>query len=122
MAKGVYDYFTQALRRSRGPLIGTPGHVVFGADGVQALFAIDGAAGRIAAATYRCTTCVTLVAFCEHLAELVHGATLEQAASLRAADLLALHREVPDGRTDRASVAVAALHAALGRQQEGLHP
>ena len=122
MAKGVYDYFTQALHRSRGPLTGTVGDVVLGADGVQAVFALDAAAGRIDAAAYRCTTCVTLVALCEHLAELVQGATPEQAATLRADDLLALHREVPESRSDRAWLAVAALHAALGRQQEGLHP
>jgi NifU-like protein involved in Fe-S cluster formation len=86
---------------------------VFGPDRNCALFNLEFERARIVKAIYRCTTCVTLVAFCEHLSELVVGMPTEHALSLEAEYLLRYHREVPAGRRDRALLAVNALKIAI---------
>jgi len=67
-----------------------------------ASFQVELEAGRITRAVYRCTTCVTLVALCEHLAELAVGSSVEEAAAWEAQLLLRRHPEVPRERRDRA--------------------
>ena len=83
-------------------------------EGNSAVFRIaTGPDGRIAAASYRCTTCFTLVALCEHLAELVSGETAAAAGSWTAERLLAFHHEVPAARQTRAALAVSAMQSAV---------
>jgi NifU-like protein involved in Fe-S cluster formation len=89
------------------------GPLVYGPDRNCALFNLDFERARIVKAVYRCTTCVTLVAFCEHLSELVVGMPAERALKLDAEHLLRHHREVPAGRRDRAFLAVNALKIAV---------
>ena len=111
MRHDVYYYFQQAFRRKTPPA--KPQHWV-SQDNATAGFRLElGKHGRIEAAEYRCTTCMTLVAMCEHVSEQLRGATLEQALSFSAADLLKRHPEVPPMRRSRAYLAVAAAHAAL---------
>jgi len=69
--------------------------------------------GRIEAVDYRCTTCMTLVAMCEHVAEALCGATVDEALKLSAGDLLHWHPEVPPVRHSRANLAIAAAQLAL---------
>jgi NifU-like protein involved in Fe-S cluster formation len=109
----VYDYFERALRRDMGDFRSTPGNESTDVEGNRAVFNLDVDRRRIATARYRCTTCVTLVALCEHLTDLLPGMTLEQARSFTAAELLRLHPEIPPGQRDRAVLAVAAAHSAL---------
>ena len=68
MRRDVYYYFEQACRRELQPL---PSRIQFEShDDAQAAFVLGvGAVERIESVEYRCTTCVTLVALCEHLAE-----------------------------------------------------
>jgi NifU-like protein involved in Fe-S cluster formation len=107
----VYYYFQQACRRQVKPL--SPRHWVSDED-VSAGFALKfDESGRIEIAEYRCTTCMTMVAMCEHVAEELRGATLDQARSLSAGELLTRHPEVPPIRRSRAYLAVAAARAAL---------
>jgi NifU-like protein involved in Fe-S cluster formation len=116
----VQDYFERALRRAADPPSGIPGEPCFDRDGATAQFWISAdASGRIAAARYRCTTCMTLVALCEHLAELVEGKTVGAARSRTAERLLSLHREVPPVRQSRASLAISAMQSAVAKQFEG---
>jgi hypothetical protein len=111
MRHDVYHYFQQACRRETPPA--DPQRWV-SQDDATAGFHLDvGKHGRIELAEYRCTTCMTLVAMCEHVAERLRGATLEQARSFSALDLLNQHPEVPPMRRSRAYLAVAAAHAAL---------
>ncbi|HYP08952.1 MAG TPA: iron-sulfur cluster assembly scaffold protein [Bryobacteraceae bacterium] len=112
MRHDVYYYFQQACRRDNRNSAEAMHWV--DEDDARAGFALSlDANGRIAAVDYRCTTCMTLVALCEHVAEQLRGATLEQALSLSAGELLCRHPEVPTIRRSRAHLAVAAAHAAL---------
>jgi len=68
---------------------------------------------RIEAADYRCTACATLLALCEHLAELARGMAIDSARALTPEALLRLHPETPRQKRVRAHTAVAAFQAAL---------
>ena len=111
MRQDVYYYFQQACRREVSPEV--PQRWI-SEDDVTAGFRLRvGKAGRIDQADYRCTTCMTLVAMCEHAAESLRGATLDEARTRSAGDLLDRHPEVPPIRHSRAHLAVAAVQAAL---------
>jgi NifU-like protein involved in Fe-S cluster formation len=109
---GIYDYFARACRREIG-VFGVEGAAVFDAEGNTARFWITLSRGIIRRVQYKCTTCVTLVALCEHLSEMAEGQ--EPAAALRLGEgqLLAAHPDVPPERRDRAALAVSALQSAV---------
>jgi NifU-like protein involved in Fe-S cluster formation len=112
MRRDVYHYFQQACRRKLRPEL-TPLHFVED-DGASAGFTVWlGPLGRIDDIEYRCTTCMTLVALCEHTADELRGDTLDRARAFTAGDILRSHPEIPPGRHSRAHLAAAALHAAL---------
>jgi len=115
MRRDVYHYFQQAYRRTLDPAVPPPlvaRQVVL--DDAEASFAVRlGSDGRVASVVYRCTTCMTLLALCEHVAEELRGATLDQARSLCAEDLLRKHPEIPVSRQSRARLAVAAAQTAM---------
>lgn len=115
------DFFERACRRERGTPFGMPGEPHLDPDGNSALFWLSlGKDRRIATVQYRCTTCFTLVALCEHLAELVRGVSPEAAAGWTPERLLSLHPEIPVYRRDRAKLAVAAMQSAAARQSKGV--
>ncbi len=115
LRKTVYEYFRQAYRAlaSAAPPDVPLDAAVFGADGNCAAFRIEVEQGRIRRAEYRCTTCVTLVALCEHLAEWSVGMPVAEANRTEPGWLLAWHPEIPRERRDRAELAVRALHIAI---------
>lgn len=115
----VYDYFQRACRRDSDRFCGISGEQCFDSDGNSAEFRLDARDGRIRSAQYRCTTCVTLVALCEHLAEVLTGSALDEASSWTPERLLALHPEIPAMRRDRATLAVMAVQSALQKCMEG---
>jgi len=108
----IYEYLQRAFRRPPAPL---PPGAAWCHDGDRNLVAFGARleCGRIIALGYRSTTCATLLALCEHLAEMVPGMTSAEALAYSAEDLLALHPEIPAGRRARAYLAVRALHAGL---------
>jgi hypothetical protein len=112
MRRDVYYYFQQACRREVQPM---PSRIQFETnDDARAAFVLGiGALERIESVEYRCTTCVTLVALCEHLAQELRGSTIQQARSFTAERLLTLHPEIPSVRSSRAQLALAAVRAAL---------
>lgn len=71
--------------------------------------------GRIEKVRYRCTTCMTLVALCEHVAQDLQGASIEEVTDLTADGVLNQHPEIPSVRRSRAQLAVAAAHAAMDK-------
>ena len=116
----VYDYFQRACRRNDAGFRGIAGETCLDSDGNSAVFALElGSGGRIEGARYRCTTCVTLVALCERIAEELTGSTVEAASWWTAERLLSLHPEIPAIRQDRAMLAVKAVESALRRFTEG---
>ena len=115
----MYDYFSSAMYGPARDLSGRSGDTVRSGDGVSAVFYIDTIGERLETVDYRCSTCVTLVAFCEHLREMIKGTTASEALCVTAADLLSLHQEVPAERRDRAALAVQAMHSAVRRLLEG---
>jgi NifU-like protein involved in Fe-S cluster formation len=112
MQRDVYHYFQQACRRK---LESHYEPLRFVKDGdATAGFAIRlGDQGSIEEVQYRCTTCMTLIALCEHVAEEIRGATPDRARELTAAGILRRHPEIPVSRHSRAILATAAVHAAL---------
>lgn len=92
---------------------GQKGEVIYDSDGNCAVFWIESEADRIQNAQYRCTTCATLIAFCEHLSELLVDMKIEEAKLYSAEALLSLHAEVPEVRKSRASLVVSAMRSAV---------
>jgi hypothetical protein len=106
----IYDYFERAYRRSLEPVAGEP---VRDEDGNCVLFSVDLNAGRIAAVRYRCTTCTTLVALCEHLSDLAAGLDIAAVLSMQPETLLVLHPEIPEAKRPTAAFALTALQTAV---------
>jgi hypothetical protein len=94
------------------------GDLVASGDGNSARFYIEAERGWILRASYRCTSCMTLVALCEHAAELASGTRLQIATAITGEILLALHPEIPAVRQDRANLAASALLSAILRQPQ----
>lgn len=107
--RSICDYFQHACRRVPAGGGGIAGEVVYGEDGACAQFFLEIDQGGITAATYKCTSCVTLIALCEHVAELVAGGE----DRITPERLLRLHPEIPPAKRERAALAVAALRAAM---------
>lgn len=70
---------------------------------------------RIRRIDYLCTTCASLIAYCEALVRMSCGRGVAEAARLGPGDLIRLVRGVPAYRHDRAHLAAAALQQALQR-------
>jgi NifU-like protein involved in Fe-S cluster formation len=115
----THDYFQKAFRRRVQNPPGSAGSVVEGADSNSAVFWVAATEGVIGEAHYRCTTCATLLAFCQHLSELAIGMTLRQAMEYQAANLLAQHPDVPEYKADRAKLAADAFRSAVQRITQG---
>lgn len=64
---------------------------------------------------YACPHCVTLLAYCEALANAVESRTIVDAARYRLDHLRVLVVGVPRSKLDRAPIALAAFHGALAR-------
>jgi hypothetical protein len=111
MRRDVYYYFQKAYRRQ---LQQTSSFRFLADDDAQAAFVVRLASpDTIAAVEYRCTTCMTLVAVCEHIAEELQGSTLTRAKTVTAERILEQHPEIPKSRHSRAHLAAAAAQAAL---------
>jgi NifU-like protein involved in Fe-S cluster formation len=109
----TYDYFQRALRRPLEPLTGAVGRRVQDESGNAAQFAVELQDGRIVGVRYRCTSCTTLVAVSEHLAELAAGCTSDAMLAMSLDELLALHSGVPEAKRGSAALALHAFQSAL---------
>jgi hypothetical protein len=113
MGRDIYHYFQLSYRRQH-PRTTAPNLAFLADDEVQAGFLVRvGSTDRIEGVEYRCTTCVTLMAVCEHIAEELQGSTLARARTINAERILAQHPEIPLSRHSRARLAAAAAQAAL---------
>lgn len=118
----VSDCFDCGLRRRRRAPLPIEGHARSDGNGLSAAFSIrlcDGG-DTIGDVGFRADTCVTLIAYCERLAELATGRSLGAAARLSAPDLVAELAGVPPLKQDRATLTVAAFRAALAACDGGV--
>jgi NifU-like protein involved in Fe-S cluster formation len=109
----VSELFERGFRRNREAPRAIEGQSCADSDGQTARFSIDITDGIITAAVFRASSCATLIAYCEFIAESIAGARPDLAAALTAADLVAAVPGVPALKRVRAVLAVAAFRAAL---------
>lgn len=118
--RSVNDYFDLGRQRIRAPVLAVEGAERRLDDAIFARFSLRLEDERIAAVSFRASLCITLVAYCELLAELAEGRTLAEAVRLSATELVAEMPGVPVIKQDRATLATCALFAAV--QKAVLHP
>jgi hypothetical protein len=109
----VSELFERGFRRRQAAPLPIEGARCSDADGNAACFSLDVAGGKITAASFRASSCATLIAYCEYIAVAVPGSRLDIARELTATNLVDGLTGVPPLKRDRAVLAVAAFRAAL---------
>jgi NifU-like protein involved in Fe-S cluster formation len=109
----VGELIERGFRRNRDAPLPIEGGACADADGNTARFSVEVADGRIVAAGFRASSCATLIAYCEFIAEVAPGFRLEIARELTAANLVEGLPGVPGLKRERAVLAVAAFRAAV---------
>ena len=109
----VSELYERGFRPNRAAPLPIEGEQLTDAEGNAARFSIDVADGKIAGAGFRATSCATLIAYCEFIAESVPGFRLEIARELTAINLVEALPGVPALKRERAMLAIAAFRAAL---------
>jgi NifU-like protein involved in Fe-S cluster formation len=109
----VSELFERGFRRNRAAPLPIEGAQLTDAEGNAARFSIDVTDGRIAGLGFRATSCATLIAYCELIAEIVPGFRLDIAREMTATSLVAALPGVPAFRRERAMLAIAAFRAVL---------
>lgn len=101
------------LRTRRCDPLDLRGGPVASADGLEAAFSLCHDGGRLVETRFRCTSCITLVAYCEALRRVTLGCPLAEAGTVGSGELVTMLASVPAARRDRAVLAVAAFRSAL---------
>ena len=109
----VADLFERGFWRNRSAPLPIEGAPCAGTDENTAQFSLKVDGDKIMAVGFRATTCATLIAYCEYLAETASGFRLEIACELTAANLVESVPGVPALKRDRAVLAIAAFRAAI---------
>src|SRR5262245_30375550 len=109
----VSELFERGFRRNRAAPLAIEGERLSDPDGNTARFSVDVADGRIAGVGFRVSTCATLMAYCELIAETVAGFRIDIARELTAANVVEAVPGVPPLKRERAMLAIAAFRAAL---------
>jgi NifU-like protein involved in Fe-S cluster formation len=113
----ISELFERGYRRNRSASLSIEGTRHADAEGNTVGFSLDTAEDRIVEVGFRATTCATLVAYCEYIAEIVPGFRLEIARELTAVQLVTGVPGVPALKHDRAVLAIAAFRASLSAAQ-----
>ena len=109
----VSELFERGFRRNRAAPLPIEGAQCTDAQGNAARFSVDVADGKIAGVGFRASSCATLIAYCEFIAEIVPGFRPEIARELTATNLVEALPGVPALKRERAMLAIAAFRAAL---------
>lgn len=109
----VSDLFDRGYRRNRLPPFAIEGAELRDGNDLSARFSLDFAGDTIKDIRFRAATCITLIAYCELLAELTSGKNAREAAQLSESALISALPDVPLLKRDRASLAIRAFRAAL---------
>ncbi len=116
--RSVSNYFDRGYRRRLLPMEPIVGEESSGCGKLKATFGLRVEAGLIKAASFRSTTCITLVAYCELLGEMATGMMLREAIQITPEKLIDGFTEVPLAKQDRAVLALKALATAIIRAVE----
>lgn len=116
------ELFSRGFRRNREAPLAIEGAPIADAEGQSASFSLALAGQTIAEIRFRATTCATLIAYCEYLAETLAGLTPSLALAFSSQDLAAAVPGVPAQKQVRAILAVAAFRAALAAASETVNP
>jgi hypothetical protein len=84
----VHQYFERGYYRSREHLPPRRGEIVRGNERLLAQFFIDVKDDCIQHASYKCSTCVVLVAYCELLAEMIIGLSRKEVVKVTPSNLV----------------------------------
>jgi NifU-like protein involved in Fe-S cluster formation len=109
----VAELFERGFRRNRTAPFATEGEAVRDAEGNSARFSIEFEGATLSDIRFHVSTCTTLIAYSEALAELLPGLDAGLAAHFTAQDLVGALPGVPVLKQPRAVLAVAAFRAAL---------
>ena len=113
----VAELFERGFRRNRAALFATEGETIRDAEGNSARFSVEFDGGRLAGIRFRVSSCTTLIAYSEALAELLSGLDAGLAAQFAPRELVSALPGVPVLKQNRAVLAVAAFRAALHKVQ-----
>jgi NifU-like protein involved in Fe-S cluster formation len=111
----VSELFERGFRRNRAAPLPIEGAAFTDADGNSARFSLDVTGATIAGIGFRASSCATLIAYCEYLAEVTTGFRLDIANAFTATSLVEALPGVPPLKRSRAVLAVAAFRAALAQ-------
>ena len=111
--RNVSDLFDRGRRRARQSPLPIQGDEHRDPNGLAARFSLAVEGDKLSKVGFKATTCITLIAYCELIAELTGGESIPQAARLSVADLIAQLPDVPALKRDRALLAIAAFRDAL---------
>jgi NifU-like protein involved in Fe-S cluster formation len=109
----VSELFERGFRRNRAAPLPIEGAPCSDAEGNTARFSLDVLDGNIRTVGFHVSSCATLIAYCEYLAETVPGFRLEIANALTSSQLVESVPGVPAFKHNRAVLAIAAFRAAL---------
>lgn len=109
----VAELFERGYRRSREAPLSIEGETIVGADGHTARFSIALEKEKLAAARFHASSCTTLIAYCEAIAELLPGFDVTIAGQLTPGELVDALPGVPPLKQDRAVLAIAAFRSSL---------
>lgn len=109
----VSELFERGFHRRRSAPLPIEGAACADVAGNFAQFSLAVTDGRIRSVVFHCSSCATLIAYCELIAETVPGFTPEAARALTTQQLVETLPGVPVYKHDRAVLAVAAFRATL---------
>jgi NifU-like protein involved in Fe-S cluster formation len=116
----VSELFERGFRRNRTAPLSIEGAAFTDAEGNTARFSVSITGVTIAAVSFRASSCATLIAYCEYLAEVTPGFRFDIATAFTATSLVEALPGVPALKRARAVLAVTAFRAALAQASE--HP
>jgi len=114
----VAELFERGFRRNRASPFAIEGETIKDAEDNSARFSVEFDGGRLAGIRFRVSSCTTLIAYSEALAELLSGLDAGLAAQFAPRELVGALPGVPVLKQNRAVLAVAAFRSALTRHPE----
>jgi NifU-like protein involved in Fe-S cluster formation len=114
----VSELFERGFRRNRTEPLSIEGAAFTDADGNTARFSVDVTGGTIVGVSFRASSCATLIAYCEYLAEVMPGFRLDIASAFTATSLVEALPGVPAFKRARAVLVIAAFRTALAQASD----